>query len=291
MIQSMTGYGKAESEYKGKHYTLEIRSLNHKQIDINIKIPHFFKEKEIVLRNELTQTLYRGKIDVYIDVEYQNEEAAPSIHKEVVRSYYNQLKDISHELSLEPDNMLSTIMRLPNTLQKEQETLEEQEWNKVEDALKSATDQLITYRKYEGKNMYHDILSHIHSIQHQTDQIKDLEKARSQRIRDKLERGMNELPDSFSPDAERFEQELLYYLEKIDINEEKVRLRNHCNYFLDVLNGEEMAVGKKLNFIAQEMLREINTIGSKANDAEIQRLVVNMKNELEKIKEQVMNIV
>lgn len=290
MIHSMTGYGKVTCEYENKHYTIEIRALNHKQTDVNTRIPAYLREKEMALRNEIIQQLQRGKIDLSIESDYLEDESMANINQEVVKSYYQQLEQITDQLNLPRENYLNTIMRLPNTLKKDQTVLEPAEWETIFEGLREALQMLKNHRVEEGERMEKDISSRVEFIQESLKKIEQIEPSRTERIRQRLQNGLEQMPNFEQIDKERLEQEILYYAEKLDINEEKVRLSNHCTYFFDTLHNKEEVVGKKLNFIAQEMLREINTIGSKASDSDIQQLVVNMKNELEKIKEQIMNV-
>ncbi len=285
----MTGFGKAIVETSGKNISVEIRSLNSKQTDINARIPWVYKEKEIELRNILSRELERGKIDLFIFVDILEDQNVPVINKSVVKNYYRQLNDIAGELYIDsPDQLLPVIMRLPDTLRTEKEKLSEKEWKILQDLIKDAIRMIDDYRKEEGKAMETDILTRITNIMSFLDDIEPHEKQRIVTLREKLVNNLNSIPNQ-NIDMNRFEQELIFYLEKLDLNEEKVRLKKHCDYFLETINAGN-SNGKKLGFISQEIGREINTIGSKANDATIQKIVVKMKDELEKIKEQVLNI-
>lgn len=289
MIRSMTGFGKAIVETSGKNISVEIRSLNSKQTDINTRIPWVYKEKEIELRNILSRELERGKIDLFIFVDILEDQNVPVINKSVVKNYYRQLNDIAGELYIDsPDQLLPVIMRLPDTLRTEKEKLSEKEWKILQDLIKDAIGMIDDYRKEEGKAMETDIITRITNIQSFLDDIEPHEKQRIVTLREKLVNNLSSIPNQ-NIDMNRFEQELIFYLEKLDLNEEKVRLKKHCDYFLETINAGN-SNGKKLGFISQEIGREINTIGSKANDATIQKIVVKMKDELEKIKEQVLNI-
>jgi len=290
MIKSMTGYGKTVLETPQKKVTVEVKSLNSKQADLSTKIPWLYKEKEIEIRNLITKKLERGKIDFYISFDIMDEELMPVINKNSVKNYYRQLKEVSAEIGINADNeALAIIMRLPEALKSEKPELTEDEWKNIRKLIGEALDLLDQYRIDEGKALEADLSGSVKKILGLLDNISPFESDRINKIREKLTATLKETIGSENVDMNRFEQELIFYLEKLDINEEKVRLRKHCEYFM-----ETMAVsgsnGKMLSFISQEMGREINTIGSKANDAAMQKLVVKMKDELERIKEQVLNV-
>jgi uncharacterized protein (TIGR00255 family) len=290
MIKSMTGYGKSVAETPQKKITIEIKSLNSKQLDFNSKVPWLYKEKEPEIKSLISQKLERGKIDLSIYCDNLNDENIPSINKMIVKNYYNQLKEISDELKLDlNEHILSTILRLPDTLKTEKLELNEDEWKLIKSQLLEAVSMLDLYRIEEGYALEKDIRNNLARITLSLENIETFETGRIQKVRDKLLLILNENIKSENIDKNRFEQELIFYLEKFDINEEKVRLRKHCEYFLESLDTPSPN-GKILNFITQEIGREINTIGSKANDASIQKLVVMMKDDLEKIKEQTLNI-
>ncbi|MCK4344681.1 MAG: YicC family protein, partial [Bacteroidales bacterium] len=261
--------------------------LNSKQLDVSARLPVLYKEKELELRNIISQSLERGKIDISIFIDTIEKEKTPSINQAVVKNYYEQLKQISGELSI--DQILPVIMRLPDTLKIEKQELDEKEWEKVKTGIKEAIYELISFRNQEGKALQKDIHHHVNQIRKLLDNIGPYEKERIGKIKTRINHNLSEFLATESIDQNRFEQEMIYYLEKFDITEEKVRLRNHCDYFLQTLKLK-IPAGKKLGFIAQEMGREINTIGSKANDSDIQKLVVQMKDKLEKIKEQLLNV-
>jgi uncharacterized protein (TIGR00255 family) len=285
----MTGFGKATTEIPGKKINVEIRCLNSKQLDINAKMPWIYREKEIEIREIIQKSLERGKIDLSIFVDLQDDHSAPTINKEVVKSYYNQLKEVTGELYIDSDEqLLSVIMRLPETLRTEKEALTENEWEILSGLITDAIQQADKYRLDEGRALDKDIRFRIDNITTFLKEIEPFEQERIEKYREKILTAL----DSFSKenvDMNRFEQELIFYIEKLDINEEKVRLRKHCEYFLETIDSDGFN-GKKMGFITQEIGREINTIGSKANDATIQGIVVRMKDELEKVKEQVLNI-
>jgi uncharacterized protein (TIGR00255 family) len=290
MMVSMTGFGKSFCELKNKTVTIEVKSLNSKQLDIYTRLPNKYKDKDIDIRNLLSQKLKRGKIDLCITIENSGIAGSAKINDQVVRDYYKQLTEIADELKIKLDEtIISTIMRFPDALITCQEEIDEEEWEKVIATIEDALIAIDAYRVQEGKALEADILGRIDIIVKQLISITPFEEDRIQKIREKLLVSISELPDKEKIDSNRFEQELIYYLEKLDITEEKIRLKNHCDFFIEV-SKEEMPAGKKLGFIAQEMGREINTIGSKANHSEIQKIVVQMKDELEKIKEQLNNI-
>ena len=286
----MTGYGKAVAETPNKKISIEIKSLNSKQLDLNTRVPWLYKEKEPEIRNILSQKLDRGKIDLTINFDLLDEEIIPSINKSIVKNYYIQLKEIADELKIDFDNqILSTIMKLPDALKVEKPELAEEEWNLVKDFIVTSAEMLDKYRIEEGYSIEADLTKSIGQILSTLEKIEPFEAGRITRVREKFRSILGENPGTENIDQNRFEQELIFYLEKYDINEEKVRLKTHCNYFLETVAAPSPN-GKILSFIAQEIGREINTIGSKANDAPIQKMVVMMKDELERIKEQTLNI-
>lgn len=290
MTRSMTGYGKAECLLPRKKITIELRSLNSKQLDINTRIPALYKEKELDIRQLIGKKLLRGKVECSIFMELTEETTPGSINANVVKAYYEQLYRISGELGLEATpELLSSVMRLPDTLKAEKAELEEEEWNTLQAGMVEALEKLNEFRLQEGKAMESDLKERVSCISSKLKEVDALENERMERIRERIGNNLLQYLKKEDLDENRFEQELIYYIEKLDVSEEKVRLANHCTYFIDTLAAEE-AAGKKLGFISQEMGREINTLGSKANHAEIQRLVVEMKDELERIKEQVLNI-
>ena len=290
MMQSMTGFGKTECVLPTKIVTVEIKSLNSKQLDIYTRIPNLYKEKEPELRNVIAKKLTRGKIEFNISYENSDLSGTAQLNIPLIREYYSQLKDLVTDLNpAESDTLLQTIMRFPDALKIDKEELNPDEWAEVLLKTEEALQKIDEYRSQEGAALEKDILERVINITNLLEEVAEYEEERRMRQREKLSASMKELADQEKLDENRFEQELIYYLEKMDITEEKVRLLNHCNFFRKVVAEEESA-GKKLSFIAQEMGREINTIGSKANFSEIQRIVVLMKDELEKIKEQLMNV-
>lgn len=289
MIKSMTGFGKAVCELSTKRITIEIKSLNSKQLDVNAKLPALYREKDLVIRNEISRHLQRGKVDVTFYVESMVPDKISQINEEVITNYHQQLKDVARKLGMESNtDFLRVIMPLPDTLKAEQPELDEEEWQQIFQTLQEAIKQIDLYRIQEGESMYQDVKSRNDSIAELLEEISPFEEKRTERIKGKLRENLKEFSTE-NIDENRFEQELIYYLEKLDISEEKVRLNNHLQYFEETLN-EEGPIGKKLGFITQEMGREINTLGSKANEPEIQKIIVRMKDDLEKIKEQILNI-
>lgn len=285
----MTGFGKCSADIPGKRINVEIRTLNSKQADVNVKMPWLYKEKEIEIRNMIGKTLERGKIDFSVYVDIMGDQTVPVINKEVVKNYHSQLTEVAGELYIDsPDQLLSIIMRLPETLRSEKEQLNEDEWITLQKMIKDALYMVEQYRVEEGKALLDDISKHINKIEALLKEIEPYEEDRIKTIKERILAAQKQ-SGTEDMDMNRFEQELIYYLEKLDLNEEKVRLSKHCEYFLETASSPE-SNGKKLGFISQEIGREINTIGSKANNASIQKIVVRMKDELEKVKEQVLNI-
>jgi uncharacterized protein (TIGR00255 family) len=290
MIKSMTGYGKAIAETPQKKITIEIKSLNSKQLDLNTKLPWLYKEKEPEIRNIISQKLDRGKIDFSIFCDMLDDEVATVINKSAVRNYYNQFKEIAAELKIDLDDQIfSAIMKLPDTLKTEKPEISETEWENVKNQILESVAMLDLYRIEEGNSIMMDLKKCITKILSLLETVETFEHGRITKIREKLMSLLEDNQGTEKVDKDRFEQEIIYYLEKYDINEEKVRLKTHCDYFIETLKTPSPN-GKILNFIAQEIGREVNTIGSKANDASIQKLVVMMKDELEKIKEQTLNV-
>ncbi len=292
MVKSMTGFGKTTVETGNKKIVIEIKSLNSKQFDLSLRMPNLFKEKEMEIRSMVKEQLDRGKMEMNISYDSTLEgNKDVSVNDSIVIKYFNQMMEVSEHLGFEPDKneLLQTIMRFPDVLQVKAEELEENEWTILRKGIKKALDEIDRFRIQEGKALIKDIVHRIELIQQLADQIPQFEVKRVEIIRQKLQEKISEWTDIKHIDQNRLEQELIYYLEKLDITEEKVRLANHCKYFIETAEKED-APGRKLGFIAQEIGREINTMGSKANEHDIQKLVVRMKDELEKIKEQSLNI-
>jgi uncharacterized protein (TIGR00255 family) len=290
MIKSMTGFGKAEFEINNKKISIEIKSLNSKQADINTRIPQIFREKEIDIRRVVNDRLVRGKIDVAIYSENLGDTGNASINDRIVKSYFSSLSNISSELELPVnERLLQIIMRLPDTVKVQYEQLNEEEWVLLLQHIHKAIDQVNIFRLQEGQALEADIRANIDQITRLQEEIEPFEQVRIENVRVRLTDALAKLQLNANVNPERFEQELIFYLERLDFNEEKVRLTNHCDYFLETMD-EKDANGKKLSFIAQEIGREVNTLGSKANEGNIQRIVVQMKDALERIKEQVLNV-
>jgi uncharacterized protein (TIGR00255 family) len=286
----MTGYGKAECLLADKKLTIEIRSLNSKQLDTNTRLPSLYKEKELEIRQIIASSMERGKVECSFYYELSGETAPGTINEPVVKDYYQQLYKISGELGLQASlELLSTVMRMPDTIRTEKAKLDDSEWALVTEALKQAIDHVNIFRVQEGESLDSDLRQRVNAIRRKLADVEQYEKERIDQVRDRIGKHLEDLGQKDTVDENRFEQELIYYIEKLDISEEKVRLSNHCKYFLETLEDQAPA-GKKLGFISQEMGREINTLGSKANHKEIQKLVVEMKDELERIKEQILNV-
>ncbi|MEA3446762.1 MAG: YicC/YloC family endoribonuclease [Bacteroidota bacterium] len=290
MLHSMTGYGKTVCELENKKVTIEIKSLNSKQLDLNMRLPGIYREKEMSLRNKISKQLQRGKIDIGFYVEITGAGSAGIINRDVVKEYHKQLSEIQDELGIETDpGLMQSIIRLPEVFDTQREELDEEEWNQISREFENALGQLIEFRNSEGMAMEKDILLRIGIIENLLNEVSPFESERIEKIRTRLDENLKEYLNGQSIDENRLEQEIIFYLEKIDITEEKVRLANHCEYFREVA-AERNSIGKKLGFISQEIGREINTLGSKANNHDIQKIVVRMKDELEKIKEQLLNV-
>ena len=289
MIQSMTGYGKSVVNYKGKKITVEVKSLNSKSLDLMARVAPAYREKEMEIRQMLAKNLERGKVDFCIWVEKTADADATPINMSLVENYYRQIKQIASGLGLaEPQDWFATLLRLPDVMVKpEHEELDDEEWQVVRKAVADAVEKLVEFRKQEGAALQRKFAEKIDNIEQLLAQIEPFEKQRVEKIRGRIVDGLTNIPE-VEYDKNRLEQELIYYIEKLDISEEKQRLANHLKYFRETME-EGHGQGKKLGFIAQEMGREINTTGSKSNLAEMQNLVVKMKDELEQIKEQVLN--
>lgn len=290
MLKSMTGYGRIVADIPGKKITVEVKTLNSKQLDLSVRLPNYYREKELSVRSLLSKNLMRGKIDFSMFVELVNENTTVNINEPVYTAYYNQLQTIySHLKTNMPNDVQAGILRLPDVLSTVHEELEAPEWEKILEIIQQAIDGCNNYRSDEGGGLYIDFQERINHIQQLLTEIVPLEKLRILSIKERIRTKLEEFIDTDKIDENRFEQELIHFLDKLDINEEMVRLGNHCKYFLQTMD-EDDANGKKLGFIGQEIGREINTLGAKANDAAMQKIVVQMKDQLEKIKEQTLNI-
>ena len=291
MILSMTGYGKASAEYQGKKITAEVKSLNSKALDLSTRVAPIYREKEMEVRAMVTQALERGKVELNLWIEQQEQANACPINGELVVAYYRQMLDISKEYGIpEPDDYWYSLVRMPDVLSRNeaQQELSEEEWQVAHDVVGQAIDQLVSFRRQEGEALQTKFEEKLDNIATLLASIEPYEKLRVEKIRQRIIDGLAAIPDA-QYDKNRLEQEMIYYIEKLDINEEKQRLANHLQYFRKTME-EGHGQGKKLGFIAQEMGREINTTGSKSNLAEMQNIVVKMKDELEQIKEQVLNV-
>ena len=289
----MTGYGKAEAVLNHKKITVEIRSLNSKQLDLTVKVPAVYRQSEYEIRNRIGKRLQRGKIDAYVSYEITGDSVPVNIDRKTFTAYFGQIREIAAENGIDWNGsaldaaVVPAVLRLPEVIQNDQQTVSEAETQALKRCVEEAVDHMEQFRIQEGTILIADLLRRIDRIEQLKEEIVPFEKARAETIKTRIRENIESLGISF--DANRLEQEMIYYIEKLDITEEKVRLQNHCKYFREVARGEE-APGRKLGFIAQELGREINTLGSKANEATIQKKVVEMKDELEKIKEQVLNI-
>ena len=285
MIQSMTGFGKATLQLPTKKITIEVKSLNSKGLDLNVRMPSLYREMELGLRNLIASKLERGKIDFSIYIESTAEQTSTRVNVPIVKAYINQLREVYPDA--DTTELMKMAVRMPDTMKVEREEIDESEWATIQTVIEEALQNILNFRKDEGESLEKEFQLRIGNIRQFMNEALALDPERLQAIKDRLQTAIAEL--QVNVDENRFEQELIYYLEKLDITEEKVRLTNHLDYFLDTIKGTE-ANGRKLGFITQEMGREINTMGSKSNHAQMQKLVVQMKDELEKIKEQVLNV-
>lgn len=290
MLKSMTGFGLASSEYNQKKINVEIRSLNSKFLELNIKLPKIYSEKESIIRNDCVKFIERGKANVTIVFEQNVMEDQRQINKELFYSYYNQLKSLADELSVTNTDIFRSVLTIPEVFNTSEQIADEEEWKIVHQTFMQAIENFNQFRLDEGNTLAIDLKKRIENILSSITEVEKYEGNRVPQIKEKLNQLLSDQVGVENVDNNRLEQELIYYIEKFDITEEKIRLTSHCNYFIDVMKEKE-ANGKKLGFISQEIGREINTMGSKANDANIQKIVVGMKDELEKIKEQLLNII
>jgi len=289
MIQSMTGFGKVTAELSSKKVTIEIKSLNSKQLDLSTRISSVYREKEMEIRNELSQLLVRGKVECSIYIENIGKDIPTKINQPVLESYYEQIKTIAENLSITlPVDWFQTLLRMPDVIKNEIAEIDETEWTVVRNALREAAKHLLDFRTQEGAMLKKLFEEKINNIKTLLTQVDIYEGERIEKIKLRITENLNKLSE-IQFDQNRFEQEMIYYIEKLDVNEEKTRLSNHLDYFVDTLNAAP-GQGKKLGFIAQEIGREVNTLGSKSNHVEMQKIVVQMKDELEQIKEQVLNV-
>ena len=285
MIQSMTGFGKATLQLPTKKITVEVKSLNSKGLDLNVRMPSLYREMELGLRNQIAIKLERGKVDFSIFIESTAEQTSTKVNVPIVKAYINQLREVYADA--EETELMKMAIRMPDTMKIERDEIDENDWVQIQTVVEEALQNILTFRRDEGMSLEKEFQLRIGNIRQYMKEALALDPERVQAIKDRLQIAIAEL--KVNVDENRFEQELIYYLEKLDITEEKVRLTNHLDYFLETINGTE-ANGRKLGFITQEMGREINTMGSKSNHAQMQKLVVQMKDELEKIKDQVLNV-
>ncbi|MES2284723.1 MAG: YicC/YloC family endoribonuclease [Bacteroidota bacterium] len=290
MIKSMTGFGKSVTEIPGKKVTVEVRSLNSKALDLNLRLPYIYKEKELGLRSDISKQIERGKIDLTVFTESNQETLPVAINKTLAKTYYKELKALSEELNENSSNLLALVVKMPEVMKAEREVVEldEAEWEQVKGAVDTAIEAFQKFRSDEGKILANEFQTRIGIIYSLLADVVKMDGSRVENVRTRIKNNIAEFVEKEKIDQNRFEQELIYYIEKLDITEEKLRLKTHLDYFTNTL--QEPSSGRKLGFISQEIGREINTIGSKANDAAVQKLVVQMKDELEKIKEQLLNV-
>jgi uncharacterized protein (TIGR00255 family) len=291
MLKSMTGFGKASGQIDERTVNVEIKSLNsQKGLDLSIKLPSKYREYEYALRNKAAVILQRGKVDVYITLEHNTASSELSLNTELIKSYFEEFKKIADEIGASAENLLPTILKMPDVIGESHEESSEDELKRVEEILAKAINEVESFRATEGQSLQTELFFRITNIERFSADLSLEDKRRVTDIRAKLKNNLDSLIPKDKIDANRYEQEVIYYIEKLDITEEITRLKSHCDYFRNVISDKEELKGRKLNFIAQEIGREINTVGSKANDAVMQKIVVNMKDELEKVKEQTSNI-
>lgn len=289
MVLSMTGFGRAIGEYGKKRFIVEIKSLNSKQLDLSVRMPSVYKEKEIELRTMIGNALSRGKVDFMMFVETKETESSNKINKSVLASYKNQISEAASELGVaEPADWMTLLLRMPDVMQNELTEIDEEEWEAAKKVVEEALQKIVDYRKSEGVSLKNVFVKNLEAISSLLESVEPFEKSRVENIKIRIRENLASL--NVEVDKNRFEQEMIFYIEKLDVSEEKNRLRHHINAYYETMAMKEESIGKKLGFIAQEMGREINTLGSKSNQAEMQMIVVKMKDELEQIKEQVLNV-
>jgi len=291
MIYSMTGYGQASQDFQDKKIVVEVRTLNGKSTDLRFRFPNNYKEKEITLRKIILDKAIRGKLDASITIENDAGEESIVLNKSLFKKYYSELKGIMDEENIVDGDLVQAIMRIPNVLMNKQAELDQSEWKTVKELTFAALEKLDVYRLTEGAAMATDLIANVKSIMHSLKEVDQYESERINTVKDRIKKNLEQFLSDEKTDSNRFEQEMIYYLEKLDINEEKMRLKQHCDYFLEFLEEKTPSKGKKLAFLSQEMGREINTLGAKAQDYNIQQLVISMKDDLERIKEMIANIV
>ena len=290
MLYSMTGFGRADAMINGRQVVVEIKALNGKQFDINTKLPPILRSYELDIRNMLNNMLQRGTIDLTVSVRQGGASKPMVINTDLALFYYQGMKQIAEQTGLPQEHIIATLMRMPEVVVPDTDVLPESEWNDVKLVIEQAAKDLMEHRLQEGAAMLKDIKLRIGNIEMYHEKILPLEPERIERVRARINQWLEDMAGKEKIDPNRFEQEMIYYLERMDFSEEKIRLKQHCDYFNSTVSENDAAIGRKLNFILQEIGREINTLGSKANHAEIQQIVINMKDELEKAKEQILNI-
>jgi len=290
MLKSMTGFGRAEQTVGDKTFLVEVKALNGKQFELQLKLPPLLKPYEFDIRNILQEQLGRGTVDCYVNIKQNGTSKPVTINTELIKAYYTQISQLAGELNIDTNSVLSALLRLPEVVSPTNDILDENDFKQFSEVLRQALSELNRHRVEEGASLERDLIKRIENIKEQEECILALEPERKKRIKDEILQLLDENVGKENIDNNRMEQELIYYMEKIDIHEEQIRLRQHCEYFNDIMNGPEEGKGKKLSFVLQEIGREINTTGSKAYDAAIQQCVVKMKDELEKAKEQVLNV-
>jgi len=291
MILSMTGFGQASGSYNNRQITVEIKSLNGKSADIRLKLPTYYKEKDLLVRKKIMDQLLRGKVDATVTVMSDTEDLEYALNTNLLTKYSNEIMSLNESMGLSHGDIMQTVIRIPNIIKPIDEKLSDEEWQFADNLIDKALEQIITFKKVEGESLADDLRDNVNAILDNLNQVPQHEDARLNKLKERMQKNLNEYLGKDNVDQNRYEQEVLHYMERLDINEEKVRLEQHCKYFIEQLESGEGAIGKKLGFIGQEIGREINTMGAKAQYSELQKLVVNMKDHLEKIKEQVANAV
>lgn len=291
MISSMTGFGQSSGTFNNRHINVEIKSLNGKSADIRLKLPTYYKEKELEIRKIIMNKLQRGKMDAVITVASDNEDIEYTLNTHLLKKYATQLMSLSDELNIDKGDIFQSIIKIPNIIKPNEEKLSLDEWEYAKGLIDNTLENIVNFREKEGQSIHNDLNDSINTIMHNLSQVPQHEEARMSKVRERMMKHLEDFMNKENVDRNRYEQEVLHYMERLDINEEKVRLEQHCKYFLEELNSDSKQLGKKLGFIGQEIGREINTMGAKAQFSELQKLVVNMKDSLEKIKEQVANAV
>lgn len=290
MLYSMTGFGRADARVGNYQVVVEIKALNGKQLELMTKLPPVIRNYDLDIRNLLNNVLMRGTIDINVTVKQEGASKPMVVNTDLALFYYNGMQQIAKQVGAPTDNIISTLMRMPEVVAPDIDAMAESDWLQVRDVVEKAANNLMEHRRHEGEVLYKDIHSRISNIEDLLQKVLVLEPERTTRVRTKLEQWLEDAVGKEKVDANRLEQEMIYYLERMDISEEKTRLKQHCTYFHETVDNKDVAIGRKLNFILQEIGREVNTLGAKANHAGIQQIVINMKDELEKAKEQILNI-